>query len=143
MIAGIRSHIKESILKCSSRYREIKNPFPKPEDVIQNKMDYQYAVIFNPSSQILGDTEDSMSEVSVTVRTYKQGSRDKLASFDEAYSQALMIKSLILDISLLDSKEYIKGIDSSDVIPGEVVDSQDIYTYETNFIFTISYGIGD
>ena len=142
MIAEIRKHIKETILQCSSKYVEIKNPFPNPEDVIQNKVNMQYAVIFN-ASQILGDTDDSMLQVSVTLRTYRMAGRDKLAAFDEGYSQALLIKSLILDISSLNSKEYIKGIDSSNVTPAEVVDSQDVYTYETNFIYTISYGIGD
>jgi hypothetical protein len=143
MIAEIRKHIKESINRCSSKYLEIKNPFPKPEDIIQTKLDRQYAVIFNPATLILDDTEDTMSLVSVTVRTYAQADKDKLKTFDEAYSQALLIKSLILDISSLNSKEYIKGIVSSDVVPAEVPDSQDVYTYETNFNFTISYGIGD
>ncbi len=143
MIAEIRKHIRDSIKSCDSKYYEIKNPFPKPEDVIETKVDKQYAVIFDPSAKILADTSDSMELITVTLRTYKQGGRDKLASFDEAYSNALLIKSLILDISSLNSKEYIKGIDSSDVTPEEVLDSQDIYTYETKFIFTISYGLGD
>lgn len=143
MIAEIRKHIKESINRCHGKYYEIKNPFPKPEDLIETKADKQYAVIFDPALQVLGAIDDSMTEVQVIVRTYKQGGRDKLKSFDEAYSQALQIKSLILDISSLNSKEYIKGIDGSEVIPEEVLDSQDIYTFETKFIFTISYGIGD
>lgn len=143
MIAEIRKHIKEAVKRCDSKYMEIKNPFPKPEDLIETKLDKQYAVILNAATGILIDTEDSMDEISVTFRLYKQGGRDKLASFDEAYSNALLIKSLILDISLLNSKEYIKSINSSEVVPGEVDDSQDIYTFETNFIYKISYGIGD
>ena len=143
MIAEIRKHIKEVILKCSSKYVEIKNPFPKPEDLIQTKANMQYAIIFNPATQILGDIDDSMLQISVTLRTYRMAGRDKLAAFDEGYSNALLIKSLLLDISSLNSKEYIKGIDGSDVTPEEVADSQDVYTYETNFIYTISYGIGD
>lgn len=143
MIAEIRKHIKTKIYECSSLYKEIDTPFPKEEDLIQSKESYQYAIIFNPSQQILGDTDDTMSQISVTLRTYASGGKDKLAAFDEGYTNALLIKALLLDISSLNSKEYIKGIDGSDVAPGEVLDSQDVYSYETNFTFTISYGIGD
>jgi hypothetical protein len=143
MIAEIRKHIKEQILRCSKSYKEIQTPYPEPADLMQNKAAYQYAIIFNPSTSIISDTEDSMDQISVTLRTYRMGDRDKLANFDEGYTNALLIKSLLLDISGLNSKEYIKGIDASAVTPAEVQDSQDVYSYETNLIFTISYGIGD
>lgn len=143
MIAEIRAHIKEQILKCSKHYKEIQNPFPNVEDLMQNKANYQFAVIFNPSEAVISDTEDSMDRISVTLRTYRMADRDKLASFDDGYTNALLIKALLLDISSLNSKEYIKGIDASAVTPSEVLDSQNVYSYETNLIFTISYGIGE
>tara|TARA_R110000868_G_C10972634_1_gene770636 strand:+ start:18675 stop:19106 length:432 start_codon:yes stop_codon:yes gene_type:complete len=143
MIAEIRKHIKDSIFSCSKLYKQIDNPFHKDEDTIGADPDYKYALVFGASNKIIDDEDGSVTEVPVNLKTYRQGNRDKLASFDEGYEQALIIKDLILDRSLINSKEYIKGMSSSTVIPGEVIDSQDIYSYEINFIFTISYGIGE
>lgn len=143
MIPEIRKHIKTSIKACSSLYKEIDNPFHKDEDTIGADPDYRYAVIFGPSNKVIDDELGNVLEIPVNLKTYRQGGRDKLSSFDEGYNHAIIIKDLILDRSLINSKEYIKGMNSSTVIPGEVIDSQDIYSYETNFIFIISYGIGE
>lgn len=143
MIAEIRAHIKEIIKKCDSRYMEIDNPFPRVEDIVETKVSKQYVIIFNSTAKILADHDDSMDDVSLTLRTYVQGGKSKLKAFDEGFSNAMLIKALLLDISSINSKEYIKGIDSSDIVPAEVSDSQDIYTFETTFNFKISYGIGE
>ncbi len=143
MIAEIRKHIKCSIQGCSKLYQEIDAPFHKDEDTIGSDPDHKYALIFGVANKLVEDNGDSVLEIPVSLKTYRQGAREKLAAFDEGYSQALIIKDLILDRSLINSKEYIKGMSSSNVIPSEVLDSQDIYSYETNFIFIISYGIGE
>jgi hypothetical protein len=121
----------------------IDNPFHKDEDLVGTKANYQYALVFGPSVKLIDDELGNVQQIPVNLKTYRQGSRDKLSDFDEGYEEALIIKDLILDRSTLNSKEYIKGMTSSNVSPGEVLDSQDIYSYETDFLFTISYGIGD
>lgn len=143
MIAEIRKHIKDSIKSCSTKYAMIDNPFHKDEELVGTKANYRYAVEFGASVKIIDDELGNVQEIPVNLKTYRQGTRDKNADFDEGYAEALIIKDLILDRSLINSKEYIKGMTSSNVTPGEVLDSQDIYSYETNFIFTISYGIGE
>jgi len=143
MIAEIRKHIKDSINSCSKKYKEIDNPFHKNEDTVGVDPEYKYALIFGSSNTIIGDEQGNLIEIPVNLKTYRQGARDKLATFDEGYCQALIIKDLVLDRSSLNSKEYIKGISSSNIDPAEVIDSQDIYSFEINLIFTISYGIGE
>lgn len=143
MIAEIRAHIKASIKSCSAKYQMIENPFHKDEDLVGTKANYLYAIEFGSAIKLIDDELGSVQQIPVNLKTYRQGDRDKNAEFDEGYEQALIIKDLILDRSSINSKEYIKGMTSSNVNPGEVLNSQDIYSYETNFIFTISYGIGD
>jgi hypothetical protein len=143
MISEIRKHIKDSIQACSKLYKQIDTPFHKDEDTIGSDPEYKYALVFGSSNKLIDDEDGSTVEIPVNLKTYRQGTRDKLSSFDEGYSQALMIKDLILDRSSLNGKEYIKGMSSSNITPAEVIDSQDIYSYETNLIFTISYGIGE
>jgi len=143
MISEIRKHIKDSIKACSSKYIMIDNPFHKDEDLIGTKANYLYALVFGPSVKLIDDELGNVQQIPVNLKTYRQGAKDKNADFDEGFEEALIIKDLILDRSSINSKEYIKGMTSSNVNPGEVLDSQDIYSYETNFIFTISYGIGD
>lgn len=143
MISDIRRHIKSSIHRCTKLYKEIENPFHKDEDTIGSSPEYRYSVTFGPSNKIIDDELGNVTEIPVNLKTYRQGGRDKLASFDEGFEQAILIKDLILDRSLINSEDYIKGISSSNVTPVEVLDSQDIYSYEANFIFIISYGIGE
>ena len=143
MIAEIRKHIKDSIYSCSKLYKQIDNPFHKDEDTPGSDPDYRYAIIFGASTKIIDDNLGNVLEIPVNSKTYRQGGRDKLEAFDQGYCQAILIKDLILDRSLINSKEYIKGMISSTINPAEVLNSQDIYSYEINFIFTISYGIGE
>lgn len=144
MITEIRSHIKEAIRQCSKRYCEIDNPFFNDQDIKQTRLDYEYALIFGASSSTIGnDGLGSVDVIPVNLKLYRQGGRDKLSAFDEGFEHALVIRDLILDRAALIGKEYIKGITSSSVTPSEVVSSQDVYAYETNFNVTISYGIGD
>ena len=143
MISEIRKHIKDSIKACSTKYKMIDNPFHKDEDLVGTKVGHQYAIEMGPSLKVIDDDLGNVIEIPVNLKTYRQGTRDKSSEFDEGFEQALIIKDLILDNSTLNSKEYIKGMTSSNITPGEVLDSQDIYSYEANFIFTISYGIGE
>ena len=143
MIAEIRKHIKDSIRSCSKMYKEIETPFHKNEDTMGSDPEYRYALVFGASNAKINDELGNVIDIPVNLKTYRQGARDKLAAFDQGYNQALMIKDLILDRSSLNSKEYIKGISSSNIDPSEVIDSQDIYSFEINLIFTISYGIGE
>ena len=143
MIAEIRKHIEDSIKTCSTKYQRIENPFHKDEDTVGSNPDYKYALLFGPSNSIIGDDLGNVVEIPVSLKTYRQGARNKLVDFDDGYCQAILIKDLILDRSSLNSKEYIKGMSSSNINPVEVLDSQDLYSYETNLIFTISYAIGE
>lgn len=143
MIEEIRAHIKSSVKRCSTKYQEIDNPFFNEEDLVGSKINYQYSTVFGDSLSIIGDDLGNVANIPVNMKIYRQGLHKKLDEFDNGYEDALIIKDLILDRSLLNSKEYIKGMTSSTVIPGEVLNSQDIYSYEINFIFTISYGLGD
>jgi hypothetical protein len=143
MIVDIRNHIKNSIKNCSTKYQQIENPFHKDEDTVGANPDYRYAVTFGSSTKVIDDELGNVSQIPVNLKTYRQGGRDKLSAFDEGYEEALIIKDLILDRSSINSEDYIKGMISSSTNPTEVLDSQDIYSYETNLIFTISYGIGE
>lgn len=143
MISEIRKYIKEAIEVCSSEYKEIQNPFHKDEDLAGSRIPYQYALSFGASEKIVEYGGESVLDIPVNLRLYTQGAREKLADFDKGYENALIIKDLILDRSIINSKEYIKGVTSSTVNPFEVIDSQDIYGFETSFIFKISYGIGE
>lgn len=143
MISEIRKHIKDSIKACSDKYRMIDNPFHKDEELVGTKANYDYAVTMGNAIKLIDDELGNVQQIPVNLKTYRQGTKDKNADFDEGFEEALIIKDLILDRSSINSKEYIKGMTSSNVNPGEVLNSQDIYSYETNFIFTISYGIGD
>lgn len=144
MIAEIRKHIKEAIKDCSGKYLEIDNPFFNERDLIQNKHDYQYALTFGPSNTIINDDgQGGVETVPVNLKTFRQGDKDKLSIFDQGYTQALTIRDLILDRTLIAGREFIKGVTCTGVTPAGVQDSQDIYSYEANLIFTISYSIGD
>ena len=143
MIDLIRAEIKSRVRECSNLYKEINNPFFKVEDLTQEKIKYKYHVEMGVSSDLAEGSGESITQIPVNFRTFVEACKDKNADFDQAYNHALLIKELILDISRIINKDYIKGVTSSDVNPAEVPDSQDIYSYETNFIFTISYGIGE
>jgi len=141
MIAEIRNHIKTSIKACDSRYLEIDDPFFDVSEVAGDRVDLQYAIRMGASTAIINDDLGNAVEIPVTLTLFRQGGDDKSAVFDEGFTHALIIKDVILDITSIINKDYIKGIKSSSVSPGEVEDSQDIYSYEITFIFTISYGI--
>ncbi len=143
MIDLIRAEIKARLKECSSLYKEINNPFFKVEDLSQEKIKYKYHVAMGSAENLAEGSGEAVSSIPVTLRTFVEAGKDKNADFDEAYNHALLIRELILDISKIINKDYIKGVISSEVIPAEVPDSQDIYSFETNFIYTISYGIGE
>jgi hypothetical protein len=143
MIDLIRQEIKSRIRQCSKLYKEINNPFFKSEDLTQEKIKYKYHVEMGVASDIVEGQGEAMTEIPVVLKTFVEAGKDKNADFDEAYTHALIIKELILDRLKIINKDYIKGVTSSNVTPLEVLDSQDVYSYETNFIFTISYGIGE
>lgn len=143
MIDLIRAEIKSRVRECSSLYKEINNPFFKLEDLTQDKIKYKYHVEMGIAEDLTELTGEAVSQIPVRFRTFVEAGRDKNSDYDEAYNHALLIKELILDISKIINKDYIRGVTSSGVIPEEIEDSQDIYSYQTNFIFTISYGIGE
>lgn len=143
MIDEIRKHIKDQIKAISSQYLETDKPFAKDEDLIDTKADYTFYTEFGATTQEINLAGESVDNVAVTLKTYRQGARDNLADFDEGYCQALLINSLILDNAKLNSAKYILSVTSGGITPSEVLDSQDIYTYTNNLIFKISYGIGD
>ena len=92
MIAEIRKHIKDSIYSCSKLYKQIDNPFHKDEDTPGSDPDYRYAIIFGASTKIIDDNLGNVLEIPVNLKTYRQGNRDKLASFDE---NCYIVKSLV------------------------------------------------
>lgn len=143
MIDLIRDEIKNSVKECNDLYKEIDRPFFNAEDVTQDKLKYKYHAEIGTSSQVAEEQGESVTQVNVLLRTFVQAGRDKNKDYDEAYNHALMINLLLLDRSKIINQDYIKGVQGSDINPVEVVDSQDVYSYETNLVYTISYGIGE
>jgi hypothetical protein len=143
MIDLIREEMKKRIKEASAHYKQIQNPFFNDLDIPESGINYQFFISFGPTAPLVQGKEGAISQVNVILKTYRQGTRDKLSDFDEGYCEALLMKELILDRSKIINKDYIKGVTGSDTIPSEIPDSQNVYVYETNFVFTISYGIGE
>lgn len=143
MIAEVRDYIRKCIKEIDKSYLENSNPFPDiGETLATNKIDKSFQIIMGASEVELSDQDEAVSNLSVTLRTFKQGTRDKLADFDEGYCDALLIKSRILDKSKINTLNYTKGITSPSVNPTEIDGSQDVYAFETTLTFKLSYGIG-
>jgi hypothetical protein len=143
MIDLIREEMKKRIKEASAYYKQIQNPFFNDLDISESGINYQFFISFGSTAPLVQGKEGAISQVNVILKTYRQGTRDKLSDFDEGYCEALLMKELILDRSKIINKDYIKGVTGSDTIPSEIPDSQNVYVYETNFVFTISYGIGE
>jgi len=143
MIKEIRKHIVDSIKSVDTKYVTVDQPYGKDEDVIGTKLPYFYNITFGATTNEIVEAGGTVSNVSVNLKTYVQGTRDKLSDFDEGYCQAIMIDSLIVDRSLYIGSQYIKNIESTGVTPIEVLDSQDVYAFESTFNIKLSYGLGD
>ena len=143
MISEIRDYIKTQIKGISTQYFEIDNPFSKDEDAVGTKVDYSYAVDMGTSAQEINENREVVDNITVTLRTYRQGTKDKLADFDDGYCQALLINALLLDKTNFINAKYILSVTSGGVTPSEVLDSQDVYAYTNNLVFKLSYGLGD
>lgn len=142
MIAEIRKHVRESIKAIDSGYIENDRPFEDSANVIQTKIDKTYHLgIGSAVKEIECEVNGAVYNVSVTLRLYRLGGRDRLANFDEGYCQALLTNLKILDNLNENNRDYIKGITSSSVDPSEIDDSQDLYSFETNLTFKISYNL--
>lgn len=143
MIKEIRKHIVGCVKSVDKRYISTDNPFAQDNEVIETKLPYFYNITFGPTINELVEENGTVSNIAVTLKTYVQGNRDKLCDFDEGYCQAIMIDCLIVDRSRYIGSQYIKNIESTGVSPIEVLDSQDIYAFESTLNIKISYGLGD
>lgn len=143
MIREIRKHIESCVKSVDKRYTTVDNPFAQDNEVIDTKLPYFYNITFSNTLNELVEQNGSVSNVTVSLKTYVQGNRDKLKDFDEGYCQAIMIDCLIVDRSRYIGSQYIKNIESTGVSPIEVLDSQDVYAFESTLNIKISYGLGD
>tara|TARA_R110002051_G_scaffold75594_1_gene137432 strand:- start:5462 stop:5893 length:432 start_codon:yes stop_codon:yes gene_type:complete len=143
MIAEIRKHINTCVKSVSKNFKTGLDPYLRDEEVIETKVPYWYSTTFLSTVNEIVDTNGTVSNVTVTLKTYVQGHRDKLADFDEGYCRAIMIDCLIVDRTKYSGSQYIKNIQSAGVNPIEVLDSQDIYAFESTFTIKLSYGLGD
>lgn len=144
MIAEIRNHIDTCVKSISKKYQtDDQNPFFKDEEVVGTRVDHFYTILFGSTVTEEELSGENTSNITVTLKTYVQGSRNKLADFDEGYCHAIMINCLVVDRSRYIGSQYIKNIESSQVSPIEVLDAQDIYAFESTFNIKLSYGLGD
>lgn len=144
MIAEIRQHITTCVKLVSKNFVTGNNPFMKDQEAIStNKTDYWYSVTFGQNLVELADVGEAVTNIPVILKTYVQGKKNRLADFDEGYCRAIMIDCLIVDRSKYIGSQYIKSIQSAGVNPIEVLDSQDIYAFESTFTIKLSYGLGD
>ena len=143
MIAEIRKHIVTCVKSTSKKFVTGDTPFIKDEEVIETKLPYYYNITFLGVTNDIVDVGGTVSDIVVSLKTYVQGHRDRLGDFDDGYCRAIMIDCLIVDRLKYAGSQYIKNIQSTGVSPIEVLDSQDVYAFESTFNIKLSYGIGD
>lgn len=143
MIKEIRDHIKTQIKAAESKYKQADQPFFKDEEAVGTKVNYTYAVEFGAFSQISEENGEVFGSIEVILKTYRQGSKDRLADHDAGFCDAIIINTKILDRSSFINAEYIKDVTGVDVAPALVDESQNIYMYTNTLNFNIAYGIGD
>jgi hypothetical protein len=143
MIKEIRDHIVSQIKKAESKYKQTDNPFFSDAEVSGTKVDYTYSVEFGAYSQTLSNDGEAYGSQAVTVKTYRQGTRDKLKDHDIGLCEAIVINNLLLDRIAFNNAKYIKEVQGQDVTPSLVDDSQNIYVYTNNLTFFIGFGIGE
>jgi len=134
MIAEIRAFIRETVLSIDSDYRENER---NNQDAGEIYGDKNYHLAVGDASPVSDDTDN----ITAKFRLIFKGGTDKLADFDEAYCEALLIKRKILDIALLNNKQYIKIIKATNYDVSELTDGLDLYIFELNLNILIGYGL--
>ena len=142
MISEIRQHVREVMKSIDSSYLENERPFEVPGNVARPEKEY-HLEIGASAKEVEDEQEGVVTDITATLRLYAQGGSKKLDTFDEAYCTALIVNAKILDKTLLNNRDYIKGITTSNVEPSEIDGSQDLYSFETTLIFKIGYSIGE
>jgi len=143
MIREIRNHIREAIRSINGAYIENERPLENPGNVIGTNAEKTFHADINEAVREVQDELGEVMDVTVNLRVYTQGGRNKLDDYDEGFCEALLINSKIMDKAIINNRNYIKGVTSSQVEPSEIDGSQDLYSFESILTFKISYQLGE